>query len=67
MKGNEAQAKLSFEESLKVAGEYEARYDLAKTRLAQAEAGMKFGWPNSTEQAAEARAAIQELENVEGI
>ena len=66
MAGNEDQARRSFDESLGVAEQHEARYDLAKTRLAQAEAGMKFGWPGSQEQAAAARAEIQELEIVEG-
>ncbi len=66
LEGNEEQARRSFAESLQVAEQYEARYDHAQTRLAQAEAGMKFGWPGSAEQAAEARAAIKELENVEG-
>ena len=66
LSGNEEQARRSFAESLQVAEQYEARYDLAQTRLAQAEAGMKFGWPGSAEQAEEARVTITELENVGG-
>ena len=65
LEGNEDQARRSFAESLRVAEQYEARYDQAKTRLAQGEAGMKFGWPSSEEQVAKARAAIKELETVE--
>jgi hypothetical protein len=40
--------------ALEVAEQYGALYDLAQTQLAQAEAGMKFDWPGSAEQAAEA-------------
>ena len=66
MDGNAEQARRSFVESLAVSEKYEARYDHARTRLAQAEAGLKFGWPGSAEQAAEARVVVTHLENVEG-
>lgn len=66
LEGNEEQSRRSFAESLQVAEQYDARYDLAQTQLAQAEAGIKFGWPGSLEQAVEARTVIKELENVEG-
>ncbi|MBI5757374.1 MAG: DUF2791 family P-loop domain-containing protein [Planctomycetales bacterium] len=65
LEGHAEQARQSFDESLRVAEQYEARYDHAKTRLAQAEAGRKFGWPGSVEQAVEAQAVITELEDVE--
>jgi serine/threonine protein kinase/tetratricopeptide (TPR) repeat protein len=65
MSGHEDQARQMFAESLDVATKHEARYDHAKTRLAHAEAGLKFGWPGAAEQANEARAAIRELERVE--
>jgi serine/threonine protein kinase len=65
LEGHAEQARQSFVASLRVAEQYEARYDHAKTRLAQAEAGLTFGWPGSEEHAVEARAEIKELENVE--
>ena len=65
MEGNADQAHRSFMESLAVSEKHEARYNHAETRLAQAEAGLKFGWPGSTEQAAEVRMVIRELETVE--
>ena len=65
LEGNEDTARRFLGESLRVATDHDARYDLAKTRLAQAETGLKFGWPNAAEQAAEARTLVKELENVE--
>ena len=64
LEGNEDTARRFLGESLRVATDHDARYDLAKTRLAQAETGLKFGWPNSSEQAVNARREIQEIENV---
>ena len=66
LEGNEDQARRSFTESLQVAEKYNARYDHAKTTRAQGEAGLKFGWPNATEQVAQATALIQQLEDVTG-
>ena len=65
LEGNEDAARRFLDESLRVATDHDARYDIAKTRLAQAETGMKFGWPGSAEQAAEALTVVKDLENVE--
>ncbi len=64
LEGNQDQARRSFAESLQVAEQYGARYDHAKTTLAQGEAGLKFGWPNAAEQVAQAAASIKKLEDV---
>ena len=66
MQGNEEQARRWFVESLDLSEKHEARYDHAKARLAQAEAGLKFGWPGTAKQAAKALKEVKELENVEG-
>ncbi len=66
LEGNENQARRSFAESLQVAEQYGARYDLARTTRAQGEAGLKFGWPNAAEQVVQATALIKELEDVTG-
>lgn len=65
LEGNEEQARQSFAESLQVAVRHEARYDQAKTKLAQGEAGIKFGWPESAEQVGAARKLVKEIETVE--
>ena len=65
LEGKEDVASRFFEQSLQLATEYEARYDHARTSLARAEAGIKFGWPDAEQQVADARAVIEEIENVE--
>ncbi|MBI5761659.1 MAG: protein kinase, partial [Planctomycetales bacterium] len=47
LEGNEQQARKSFEESLQVAQQHAALFDIAKTQLARGEAGIKFGWPDA--------------------
>ena len=66
LEGNEPQAKSFFEESLQVAQQHSALFDIAKTQLARGEAGIKFGWPDAEEQVRQARAQVAEIENVEG-
>ncbi len=66
LEGNEPQARSFFEESLELAQQHAALFDIAKTELARGEAGIKFGWPDSEEQVRKARAQVAEIENVEG-
>ena len=63
--GNEKQARRYFDESLRLADQYEAKYDHAKTTLAQGMAGQRFKWDSSDEQVARAKGIIKELEDVE--
>lgn len=65
MQGKADRARSYFEESLRVAQKYEAEYDVARTKLALGETGLKFGWSNAEQQVADARAIINEIENVE--
>ena len=67
IEGHEEAARKFFDESLQVAADHDARYDLARTRLARGEAGFRFGWPESAREVADAKAMIEELENVEGV
>lgn len=67
MEGREEQARRYFEESLRVAERYEARYDIAKTELARGEAGLKFAWPDAEQQITNARKRMAEIEDVETI
>ena len=64
MEGKEVLARRYFAESLQVAAEHEARYDHARTTLAQAEAGIKFGWPDAQERAVTARKLVAQFEDV---
>lgn len=65
LEGHEDQALRSFVESLRVAEQYGAQYDLAQTRLAQGQAGLKFGWPNASNEVTEAQALIAHFEDVD--
>ena len=67
LEGNEAQARRYFDESLRVADEQEARYEHAKTLLAQGEAGLKFRWPEAEQQRDEARIMIADAESFAGL
>ena len=62
--GNESQARYYFDESKRIAGQHEARYELAKTNLSMGEAGLKFGWPASAELVTQSRAMVKELEQI---
>ncbi len=64
MAGRQAFARKCFEESLSVAEQYNARYDAAKTKLAYGQAALKFGWFDAEQQVAQAKAEIEEIENV---
>lgn len=59
--GKEARARRYFDESLRLAQEQEASYEIARTELARGEAGLKFGWPVDNEQMA---AAEQEVARI---
>ncbi|MFM9961022.1 MAG: serine/threonine-protein kinase PknK [Planctomycetaceae bacterium] len=65
LEGDEKSARQFFEESLQVAQQHAALFDLAKTQLARGEAGLKFGWPDAESQVQQARAQIAEIENVD--
>ncbi len=65
MEGREAPARQYLEESLLVGEQYDARYDIAKTKLAHGEAGSEFGWPDAERQVAQAKAVIEEIEDLE--
>jgi serine/threonine protein kinase/tetratricopeptide (TPR) repeat protein len=64
LEGNEKSARKFFDESLQVARQHQALFDIAKTQLAHGEAGIKFGWPAAEEQVRQARAQVTEIENV---
>jgi len=60
--GRESTAKSFFAQSLEVAEKQGARYQRAQTLLAQAEAGITFGWPEAGKQFAEAQLEIQTIQ-----
>lgn len=66
LSGKEDQASKYFGASLLIAEQQGARYELAKTLLARAEAGTKFGWPESNRQLIESRTAIANMEDLNG-
>ena len=61
--GQQDRAVRFFAESQRVAEEQRARYELAKSLLAQGEAGLKFGWPEAARQVDEARLALRVIED----
>lgn len=63
--GREAEARKLFAASLATAECQRMKYQHAKTSLAQAEAGVKFGWPDADGQAAQAKQVIEALEEFE--
>ena len=55
MEGKESRARRAFEQSLALAQQQEAVYEVARTQLAFGEAGVRFGWPKSEQRAESAR------------
>ena len=62
LEGQEAKSRRYFDESLRIAEEHQARYERAKTLLARAEAGIKFGWAGAEQQSTEARDELNDIE-----
>ena len=64
---NAQKAQKYFDNSIELAEQQGARRERAKSQLARAEAGIRFGWPDAEQQAAEARQLVEEIENLEGV
>ncbi len=61
MQGNQTKARRYFDESIRVAEFQEAPYELAKSRLYRARAGLQFNWSDSEEQLASAETEIDRI------
>ncbi|MBC8353810.1 MAG: protein kinase [Planctomycetes bacterium] len=60
---NETRARQAFDASLQLARQQEAKYEVARTELARAEAGLKFGWSDAE---AQLESAKQEISRITG-
>ena len=61
LEGNESKARRYFDESLRLARQQEAAYEIARTELARGEASLKFGWPDAEEQIAAGQREINRI------
>ena len=59
--GNETRALRAFEASLQLARQQEAKYEIARTELALAKAGLQFGWPDAEAQFESAQQTINTI------
>lgn len=63
LEGREDQAKKFFEDSLQVANEHHARYEIAQTNLARGMTALKFGRPDAELEVAAAQEQIAVIRN----
>ncbi len=61
LEGNESKARRYFEESIQLARQQDATYEVARSELAQGEAGLKFDWPDAEQQVASASQEIARI------
>lgn len=61
LEGYESKARRYFDESLRLAQQQHAAYEIARTELARGEAGLRFGWPDAEQQIAVGQREIDRI------